>query len=66
MTPEIQETVDTAQNAVTQLVAVCRKGGPLYVQNPKAVAQVSRTAKWLLNALARLHRNLDFHPDSAA
>jgi hypothetical protein len=50
------QTVKQAQAAVTRLVEECRKGGPLYVQNPPAVAQVSRTAKWLLNALERLNQ----------
>jgi hypothetical protein len=39
-------------------VEVCHKGGPLYSQNPKTVAQLSRTAKWLLNAIARLEQEL--------
>jgi len=30
------------------------------------VAQVNRTAKWLLNAIQRLHRDLDQRPDHAA
>lgn len=48
--------VHSAHQAVRRLVEVCHKGGPLYRQNPRAVAQVSRTAKWLLNALARLEQ----------
>jgi hypothetical protein len=66
MTPEIHTTFHTATQAVDQLVRTCRKGGPLYPQNPRAVAQVSRTGKWLLNAIARLHRDLDRRPDHAA
>ena len=31
---------------------------PLYGRHPRAVAQVSRTAKWLVNALASLRRIL--------
>lgn len=50
-TPKI---VRAAQQAVERLVTKCYKGSPLYVQNPKAVAQVSRTSKWLLNAIAKL------------
>ena len=41
---------------VSRLVEECRKGGPLYTENPKAVAQVNRTSKWLLNALASLQQ----------
>jgi hypothetical protein len=52
----MSRTMSQAKVAVTRLVQECRKGGPLYVQNPQATAQVSRTAKWLLNALDRLHR----------
>jgi hypothetical protein len=41
---------------VSRLVEECRKGSPLYTEQPKPVAQVSRTAKWLLNALAALQQ----------
>jgi len=56
-----QPTLDTtraAEQSVARLVEACRKGGPLYRRDPKAVAQVSRTARWLLNALAALHKAL--------
>jgi hypothetical protein len=66
MTPEIHTTFHTATQAVHQLVRACRNGGPLYAQNPRAVAQVSRTGKWLLNAVQRLHRELDARSDHAA
>jgi hypothetical protein len=52
-----------AEAAATRLVEACRKGGPLYARSPKAVAQVSRTGKWLLNALAALHRDLNAADD---
>jgi hypothetical protein len=45
--------------AVGDLVNDCRKRGPLYRRHPRAVAQVNRTAKWLLNALATLRRQLE-------
>ena len=48
---------DTEKN-VTKLVDECRKHGPLYEQNPKIVAHVSRTSKWLLNAIAKLNTEL--------
>lgn len=48
--------LNDATKTVSQLVEICRKGSPLYLRNPKAVAQVSRTAKWLLNAIARLEQ----------
>lgn len=56
MSPRTRRIVHSAQQAVGRLVEICQKGGPLYKQNPKAVAQVNRTAKWLLNALARLEQ----------
>jgi hypothetical protein len=43
---------------VNRLVEECRKPGRLYSRNPKAVAQVSRTGKWLLNAISALHKVL--------
>jgi hypothetical protein len=65
MTLETQATVDTAAQAVHQLIGACRKGGPLHTQSPRAVAHVSRTGKWLLNAIQRLQRDLDQRPDHA-
>lgn len=58
MSQTTSEIVRAAHEAVDRLVAECRKGGPLYRLRPKQVAQVSRTAKWLLNALAALDRDL--------
>ena len=48
---------DTEKN-VHRLVDECRKHGPLYEQNPKIVAHVSRTSKWLLNAISKLNTEL--------
>jgi hypothetical protein len=56
--PELPEAVRLAEEAVSRLAEECRKGGPLYLRSPKAVAQVSRNAKWLLNALDALRRGL--------
>ena len=56
MNQRTRTIVHSASQAVNRLVEVCHKGGPLYSQNPKAVAQVSRTGKWLLNAIARLEQ----------
>jgi hypothetical protein len=66
MTPETRVAVDTAAQAVHRLVTACRKGGSLYTQSPRAVAQVSRTAKWLLNAIDRLRRDVAAHDEPAA
>lgn len=58
MNPETQKTLRAAEDAVSRLVECCCKTGPLYQSSPKTVAQVNRTAKWLLNALAALRREL--------
>jgi hypothetical protein len=50
--------LDSAERAVHHLVAHCCKEGRLYRHNPKLVAQVSRTGKWLLNAMAALRQAL--------
>jgi hypothetical protein len=57
--PETLNTLRAAERAVARLVEECRKGGRLYAQDPKAVAQVSRTGRWLLYATDRLRRALD-------
>ncbi len=59
MDPSIEATIRAAEDAVLQLVEVCRKRGILHNQHRKATAQVSRTAKWLLNAIAALNKDLD-------
>jgi hypothetical protein len=46
--------LDAAERSVQGVVQECSKQGPLYHHNPKTVAQVSRTGKWLLNAIASL------------
>jgi hypothetical protein len=62
MDPQTQDIVRAAEEAATRLVEQCRKPGPLYARSPRLVAQASRTAKWLLNALAALRRELDKSP----
>ncbi len=56
MDPRTLDTLRAAETAVTRLVQDCAKSSPLYAENPKAVAQVSRTGKWLLNAIAALRQ----------
>ena len=58
MKPHLLNTIRTAEEAAARLVEECRKNGPLYQRSPKMVAQVSRTGKWLLHAVAALHREL--------
>jgi hypothetical protein len=58
MEPQTLKKIDAAEEAVTQLVEECRKPGPLYKESPRAVAQMSRTGKWLLNAITALRREL--------
>jgi hypothetical protein len=55
---QTRRTLRAAEQAASRLVETARKDGPLYHEHPRAVAQVSRTAKWLLNALATLEREL--------
>lgn len=45
-----------AEEAVSRLVEACQKGSTLYQCHRKAVAQVSRTGKWHLNAITALRR----------
>lgn len=59
MSLPIPEAIQAAEKAVGQLVEECRKASSLHQQNPKAVAQVSRTGKWLLNAIASLRKALN-------
>jgi hypothetical protein len=56
---QILVAVRAAEKAVGRVVEVCRKGGPLYPKSPRAVAQVSRTGKWFLNALNALQLELN-------
>jgi hypothetical protein len=48
---------------VGRLVGHCGQDGPLDARHPRALAQVSRTAKWLLNALASRRRARDATPE---
>lgn len=59
MNQQTLETIRAAKEAADDLIGLCRKNGPLYNQNPRVVAQTSRNAKWLLNALATLRRELE-------
>jgi hypothetical protein len=58
MPPQGPKTLHAAEQAVRRLVKECSKQGTLYPRSPRAVAQVSRTGKWLLSALAALERAL--------
>src|SRR5262249_26412309 len=64
MDPQLENTLCAAEEAVSRLVEACGKPGPVYARNPRAVAQVSRTGKWLLNAIAALRKALTA-PDAA-
>lgn len=63
MDPETQEMLRAAEDAVSGLVEHCGKNGPLYHNSPKMVAQVSRTGKWLINAVAALRGELERAPE---
>jgi hypothetical protein len=58
MNEDHHNAVRAAEEAVARLLQACRKGGPLYVEDPPVVAQVNRTSRWLLSALTRLKRAL--------
>lgn len=58
MNRQTEETLRAAEEAVTRLVEQCSKDGPLYKRSPRKVAQVSRTGKWLINAVAALRQEL--------
>jgi hypothetical protein len=64
MTEKARNAIGRAAKAASRLVEVCRKGGPLYEENPKAVAHVSRTSKWLLNAIAQLGPGFAAHKEA--
>jgi hypothetical protein len=46
--------IRSVEKSVTRLLNACHKDGHLYSRNPRAVAQINRTGKWLLNALRQL------------
>lgn len=48
----------SVEKAVTHLATACRKKGPLYNRNPRAVAQINRTSKWLINAIRDLGNSI--------
>ena len=58
MNLQVLNTLRAAEETVNDLVHECRKSGPMYNKCPRAVAQVSRTGKWLLNAITMLRREL--------
>lgn len=62
MNQRTHTTLTSAERAVTRLLWLTQKGGPLHAAHPKPVAQVNRTGKWLLNALAALQQCLDSTP----
>jgi hypothetical protein len=59
LNPRVMATICSAERAVIRLVDRCQKDGPLYARSRKVTAQVSRTGKWLLNAIKALHTALE-------
>ena len=59
MKPRALKKLAVTARAVQRMVEACAKQSRLYRHNPKLVAQVSRTGKWLLNAIAALKKALD-------
>jgi hypothetical protein len=61
--PVTEKALSAAEEAVRWLVERCHRGSRLYQRAPRAVAQVSRTGKWHLNAIAQLRKELDISDD---
>ncbi len=59
MDESTQNMLRAVEETVSRLVEKCGKNGSVYVRDPRAVAQVSRTGKWHLNAIAALRKSLD-------
>ncbi len=59
MDESTQNMLRAVEEAVARLVETCGKNSSLYASDPRAVAQVSRTGKWHLNAIAALRKALD-------
>ncbi len=59
MNARTRNIIGSAEKSVARLVEECHKLGPLYAKSPKTVAHVSRTGKWLLNAIAALRQAVD-------
>jgi hypothetical protein len=64
MDPQTLRTIETAQQAVGDLIDACRRRGPLHRENRRLVGQVSRTAKWLVNAIRNLQQALNSPSDA--
>jgi hypothetical protein len=61
-----QETLEmlcAAEEAVQHIIELCRKDSILYARDARAVAHVSRTGKWHLNAIASLRKVLEVPAD---
>lgn len=59
MDESTRNTLRAAEESVQRLIEVCQKGGPLYARDKKVVAQISRTGRWHLNAIAALRKAFD-------
>jgi hypothetical protein len=58
MNRKTQKLVRSVETVIGRLIEACQKDGRLYDTHPQVVAHVSRTSKWLLNALAKLQTEL--------
>jgi hypothetical protein len=56
--PVTPDALRAAEEAVHSLLRECRRGGPLYARDLRAVTRLGRTARWLLSAIASLRRAL--------
>ena len=62
MKSNLINSIHATEKAVNRLIKECHKDGPVYAANPKAAAQVNRTAKGLLNATVAIQQALASRP----
>jgi hypothetical protein len=65
MDESLLNTLRAVEETVRSLIEKCRKNGRIYLRDPRAVAHVSRTGKWHLNAIANLRKVFDAPGDEA-
>jgi hypothetical protein len=51
--------LERTANNLDELIHASRKLGPLYTENPKLVADISRKSKWLRTALKAFQERFD-------
>jgi hypothetical protein len=59
LTQTTRNIIRRGEEAVRRLLEECRPTHLLYGRSPRKVAQINRTGKWLLNAIAALKGELE-------